>query len=108
LTSSSAGPNGAGKTTTISILTTTLAPISGTAVTAGHDIVAEQSEVRRSAGIVFQKPSLDLNLTADENVRVHAQLYGLYPLQADLRPDASTTPADRGPAGLRKGGPGEG
>ncbi|MGI8608446.1 MAG: ATP-binding cassette domain-containing protein [Candidatus Dormibacteria bacterium] len=83
------GPNGAGKTTTISILTTTLAPTSGTVTIAGHDIVAEQSEVRQGVGIVFQKPSLDLNLTAEENVRFHAQLYGLYP----FRPTFRTMPA---------------
>lgn len=83
------GPNGAGKTTTISILTTTLAPTSGSVTIAGHDIVAEQAQVRRSVGIVFQKPSLDLNLTAEENVRFHAQLYGLYP----FRPSFGTMPA---------------
>lgn len=83
------GPNGAGKTTTISILTTTLVPTSGTVNIAGFDIVAQQAEVRRSVGIVFQKPSLDLNLTAEENVRFHAQLYGLYP----FRPTFSTMPA---------------
>jgi ABC-2 type transport system ATP-binding protein len=73
------GPNGAGKTTTISILTTTLTPTSGRAVIDGHDIVAEASVVRRKVGIIFQRPSLDLNLTAEENVRFHAVLYGLYP-----------------------------
>ena len=72
------GPNGAGKTTTISILTTTLVPTSGHAVIDGHDIVAEASTVRRAVGIIFQKPSLDLNLTGEENVRLHAVLYGLY------------------------------
>ncbi|GAB4413026.1 MAG: ATP-binding cassette domain-containing protein [Anaerolineae bacterium] len=75
------GPNGAGKTTTISILTTTLSPTSGTACIAGHDIVSSASAVRRQAGIIFQKPSLDLNLTAEENVRFHAILYGLYPFR---------------------------
>lgn len=75
------GPNGAGKTTTISILTTTLAPTSGSACIAGHDIVNEASAVRRQAGIIFQNPSLDLNLTAEENVRFHAILYGLYPFR---------------------------
>jgi ABC-2 type transport system ATP-binding protein len=72
------GPNGAGKTTTISILTTTLAPTSGRAFIDGHDIVAEASIVRRTVGIIFQKPSLDLNLTGEENIRLHAVLYGLY------------------------------
>jgi ABC-2 type transport system ATP-binding protein len=73
------GPNGAGKTTTISILTTTLAPTAGRASIDGRDIVREASAVRRIVGIIFQKPSLDMNLTAEENVRFHAILYGLYP-----------------------------
>jgi len=73
------GPNGAGKTTTISILTTTLAPSSGTAIIGGHDLATDSSGVRHAVGIIFQKPSLDLNLTAEENVRLHAILYGLYP-----------------------------
>ncbi len=73
------GPNGAGKTTTISILTTTLSPTGGKATIDGHDIVREASAVRRIIGIIFQRPSLDMNLTAEENVRLHALLYGLYP-----------------------------
>ncbi|MDP9245869.1 MAG: ATP-binding cassette domain-containing protein, partial [Chloroflexota bacterium] len=56
------GPNGAGKTTTISILTTTLAPTSGLALIGGHDLATDPSGVRRTVGIIFQKPSLDLNL----------------------------------------------
>ena len=73
------GPNGAGKTTTISILTTTLSPTRGTARIDGRDIVRESSAVRRIVGIIFQRPSLDMNLTAEENVRFHAILYKLYP-----------------------------
>jgi ABC-2 type transport system ATP-binding protein len=73
------GPNGAGKTTTVSVLTTTLAPTSGRVLIAGRDLATEQARVRREIGIVFQQPSLDLNLTAEENVRLHAVLYGLYP-----------------------------
>jgi len=73
------GPNGAGKTTTISILTTTIAPTSGTATIDGLDIVREASAVRRKVGIIFQRPSLDKNLTGEENVRFHAVLYGVYP-----------------------------
>ncbi|HEY5812521.1 MAG TPA: ATP-binding cassette domain-containing protein [Terrimicrobiaceae bacterium] len=72
------GPNGAGKTTTISILTTTLAPTSGRAEIAGHDLVTDAIGVRQKVGIIFQNPSLDQNLTAEENVRLHATLYGLY------------------------------
>ncbi len=82
------GPNGAGKTTTISILTTTLLPTSGTAMIAGHDIITAASAVRRNVGIIFQQPSLDLNLTAEENIRFHAVLYGLYP----FRPTYSSMP----------------
>ena len=71
------GPNGAGKTTTISILTTTLLPTGGTATIAGHDLVREANKVRQEVGIIFQRPSLDQNLTGEENVRLHAILYGL-------------------------------
>jgi ABC-2 type transport system ATP-binding protein len=73
------GPNGAGKTTTISILTTTLAPTAGRASIDGSDVIHDASAVRRKVGIIFQRPSLDQNLTAEENVRFHALLYGLYP-----------------------------
>jgi ABC-2 type transport system ATP-binding protein len=72
------GPNGAGKTTTISVLTTTMAPTSGRLLIAGYDVMSDASAVRRNIGIIFQHPSLDLNLTAEENVRLHAVLYGLY------------------------------
>ncbi|HWD08778.1 MAG TPA: ABC transporter ATP-binding protein [Actinomycetota bacterium] len=70
------GPNGAGKTTTASILTTVLAPTSGEVRVNGF---STPREVRRQLGIVFQGASLDLNLTAEENIRLHAVLYGLYP-----------------------------
>ncbi|OLC40404.1 MAG: ABC transporter ATP-binding protein [Gemmatimonadetes bacterium 13_1_40CM_4_65_7] len=73
------GPNGAGKTTTISILTTTLGLTSGTVRIAGHDVVREASAVRREVGIIFQNPSLDMNLSGEENIRFHAVLYRLYP-----------------------------
>jgi ABC-2 type transport system ATP-binding protein len=79
------GPNGAGKTTTISVLTTTLAPTSGQVRIAGHDLATDQAGVRRELGVVFQQPSLDLNLTAEENIRLHAVLYGLYPWRPALR-----------------------
>ncbi len=79
------GPNGAGKTTTISVLTTTLSPTSGRATIDGHDIVSEASAVRREVGIIFQRPSLDMNLTAEENIRFHALLYGLHPYRPTYR-----------------------
>ncbi len=79
------GPNGAGKTTTISILTTTLTPTSGTVLIDGLDAVQDAARVRRQVGIIFQKPSLDMNLSGEENVRFHAMLYGLYPYRPVFR-----------------------
>lgn len=73
------GPNGAGKTTTISILTTLLSITSGTVTIGGHDVEKQPAKVRQQIGVIFQNPSLDLNLTAEENVRFHANLYNLYP-----------------------------
>ncbi len=83
------GPNGAGKTTTISILTTTLGKTSGEVKIAGYDIEKQAKEVRERVGIIFQKPSIDANLTAEENIRFHACLYGVYP----YRPTFRTMPA---------------
>jgi ABC-2 type transport system ATP-binding protein len=71
------GPNGAGKTTFISMLCTLLRPTSGTAKVNGFDIIKQQSEVRKSIGIVFQDPSLDNRLTGRENLEMHAGLYGV-------------------------------
>jgi ABC-2 type transport system ATP-binding protein len=79
------GPNGAGKTTTISILTTTLAPTSGSVRIAGFDLRSQAAAVRRQVGIIFQNPSLDMNLSGEENVRLHAILYGLYPYRPAFR-----------------------
>lgn len=73
------GPNGAGKTTIISILTTLLSKTSGDVKISGFDVEREPAKVRREIGVIFQNPSLDLNLTAEENVRFHANLYSLYP-----------------------------
>ena len=71
------GPNGAGKTTTIKMLTTTLAPTQGTILLDGHDPQRAPLAARRSFGIVFQDPSLDGDLTAGENMKLHAVLYGV-------------------------------
>ena len=73
------GPNGAGKTTVTSILTTTLSSTSGSVRIAGRDLADDRAGIRRQVGVVFQQPSLDVNLTGEENVRLHAVLYGLYP-----------------------------
>jgi ABC-2 type transport system ATP-binding protein len=71
------GPNGAGKSTTISMLCTLVAPTSGTALVAGHDVNRERDEVRRNIGLVFQDTTLDTYLTGEQNLRLHAELYGV-------------------------------
>jgi len=81
------GPNGAGKSTTIKILSTLLKATSGRAVLAGADVFTQPNRVRQSIGLVFQDPSLDVRLTADENLRFHAMLY-------DIPRDLAKTRAD--------------
>ncbi|MFI0450033.1 ATP-binding cassette domain-containing protein [Actinomadura sp. 6N118] len=71
------GPNGAGKSTTINMLCTLLRPTSGSARVAGHDVVSERDDVRRNIGLVFQDPTLDNYLTGEQNLRFHAELYGV-------------------------------
>ncbi len=79
------GPNGAGKTTTIKMLTTLLRPSDGTAEVCGYDIRREPDAVRRVIGIVFQEPSLDLELTGRENMEFHARLYDVPKGEMDAR-----------------------
>jgi len=74
-------PNGAGKTTTINMLCTLVNPTSGWATVAGHDVVRERDDVRRNIGLVFQDPTLDGYMTGAQNLRMHAELYGV---QRDL------------------------
>lgn len=71
------GPNGAGKSTTIKMLTTLLRPTSGKLSLAGFDVLQNQDAARRSFGIVFQDPSVDDELTAYENMWLHAVLYAV-------------------------------
>jgi len=71
------GPNGAGKSTTIKMLTTLLQPTSGELSLNGHNVIKEQDAARKSFGIVFQDPSVDTELTAYENMELHAVFYGL-------------------------------
>jgi ABC-2 type transport system ATP-binding protein len=71
------GPNGAGKTTTINMLCTLARPDGGSARVAGHDVVLERDDVRRHIGLVFQDPTLDGYLTGAQNLRLHAELYGV-------------------------------
>jgi ABC-2 type transport system ATP-binding protein len=78
------GPNGAGKSTTIAMLCTLLTPSAGGATVAGFDISTQRSSVRRHIGLVFQETTLDEYLTAEENLRFHAELYGVP--SRDVRP----------------------
>ena len=71
------GPNGAGKTTTINMLCTLTRPTAGSARVAGYDVVRDRDDVRRHIGLVFQDPTLDGYLTAEQNLRLHAELYGV-------------------------------
>ena len=79
------GPNGAGKSTTIKMLTTLLQPTSGSLSLAGFDVVKHQDSARKSFGIVFQDPSVDDELTAYENMQLHAVLYGISAGQSKQR-----------------------
>jgi ABC-2 type transport system ATP-binding protein len=71
------GPNGAGKSTTINMLCTLAKPSAGRALVAGHDVLRERDAVRRHIGLVFQDTTLDNYLTAEQNLRLHAELYGV-------------------------------
>ncbi len=79
------GPNGAGKSTTIKMLCTLARPTSGQATVAGFDVVSRAKAVRRQIGLVFQEQTLDDQLTAEENLRFHAVLYGVPLAQIDDR-----------------------
>src|SRR4051812_49895014 len=79
------GPNGAGKSTTIKMLTTMLRPSGGTLKLAGHDVTKEQSAARKAFGIVFQDPSLDEELSAYENMELHAILYSIPKAEREKR-----------------------
>jgi len=79
------GPNGAGKTTLISMLVTMKKPTSGTAKVNGFDIVKGADGARKSLGIVFQDPSLDEELTAYENLELHAAMYGMPKSERECR-----------------------
>jgi len=71
------GPNGAGKTTLIRMMTTLTPPTSGTATVGGHDVVKDADGVRHSIGVIPQALTSDPELTARENMLIHAKLYGL-------------------------------
>ncbi|MFK0214616.1 MULTISPECIES: ATP-binding cassette domain-containing protein [unclassified Streptomyces] len=79
------GPNGAGKSTTIALLCALARPTSGRATVAGADVLTQPHEVRRRVGMLFQHSAVDPDLTAEQNLHIHARLYGLPRRQARLR-----------------------
>ena len=72
------GPNGSGKTTLFRILSTLMVPSGGRAVIMGHDVATDPSGLRRKIGVVFQAQSIDVKLTAAENLWHQGHLYGLH------------------------------
>jgi ABC-2 type transport system ATP-binding protein len=77
------GPNGGGKTTLFRILSTMMQPDSGSVEIFGDDVLRQPAKVRTHLGVVFQYPSIDGKLTAEENLHHQGKLYGLG--GADLR-----------------------
>src|SRR5213595_748867 len=79
------GPNGAGKSTTIGMLTTTIAPTSGSARVAGFDVASEPLAARRVSSVVFQDPVVDGALTGRRTLDIHARLWRVEPAEARSR-----------------------
>jgi ABC-2 type transport system ATP-binding protein len=71
------GPNGSGKTTLFRILSTLMLPTAGRATIMGCDAALDPARLRRQIGVVFQAQSVDLKLTAYENLWHQGHLYGL-------------------------------
>ena len=69
------GPNGAGKTTTVRMLTSLIGPTTGSAIVNGYHIGKEDTEIRRSVGILTEAPGMYDNLSAEYNLEIYANLY---------------------------------
>lgn len=69
------GPNGAGKTTTVRMLTSLISPTSGKAVVNGYTVGQQDTQIRRSVGLLTETPGLYDNLSAEYNLRIYANLY---------------------------------
>jgi ABC-2 type transport system ATP-binding protein len=76
------GPNGAGKSTTIGMLTSTVAPTSGSARLGGFDVETEALSARRISSVLFQDPVVDKPLSGRRNLEIHARLWGVAPQEA--------------------------
>ena len=71
------GLNGAGKTTLFSLITRLYSNVSGTVKVLGHDVRRQSGEALRGLGVVFQQRTLDLDLTARQNLLYHGALHGM-------------------------------
>jgi ABC-2 type transport system ATP-binding protein len=71
------GPNGAGKTTTIRMLSALIRPTAGEAVVNGYRVGEQNTEIRRSVGLLTETPGMYTRLSAEYNLRLFAQLYGV-------------------------------
>lgn len=71
------GPNGAGKTTTIRMLTGQLSPTAGQARVCGYDVVTQRQQLKPAIGVVFEYQNIYERMTATENLRFCARLYGV-------------------------------
>jgi ABC-2 type transport system ATP-binding protein len=103
------GPNGAGKSTTVGMLTTTVAPTSGTARVGGFDVVTESLLARGVSSVVFQDAVVDRSLTGRRNLQIHARLWGVESREAVARIDEITATLGLGelvdrPVGTYSGG----
>jgi ABC-2 type transport system ATP-binding protein len=92
------GPNGAGKSTTVRVLCTLLAPTSGRATVAGHDVATAPGRVRLAIGVALQEAALDPKQTGVELLRLQGRLYGLSRGEIDERLDELTELVDIGDA----------
>jgi ABC-2 type transport system ATP-binding protein len=81
------GPNGAGKSTTVGMLTTTIAPTSGSAALVGYDVVREPVAARAVSSVVFQEAAVDRALSGHRNLELHARLWRVDPREAGARID---------------------
>jgi ABC-2 type transport system ATP-binding protein len=81
------GPNGAGKTTLMALVTRLFEAKGGRIAVCGRDLKAETRGALAAMGVVFQRPTLDLDLSVDQNLRYAASLYGLAGREAKLRVD---------------------
>src|SRR4030043_35568 len=78
------GPNGAGKTTTVRMLTSLIGPTSGGAVVNGFTLGKQDTDIRRTVGILTENPGLYDSLSAEYNLRIYANLYEVRDVQGQV------------------------